>query len=169
MQRYNILYVSKSNLDTGGLIYPKALNQLFVGLYVMEIYLIGLFSLVRDSRNRAACSGQAVMMTIVALLTIVYQRIVNQGYQSHFQHLPICEAKEVDEISAMPKSNTNFRIADFIDKSSLINRARGLLRIFVVEDTLGNLKAARASVEEEEFNARHGYQDSPNPLIPGHA
>lgn len=150
MQRYNILNISKSNLDTGGLVYPEALNQLFVGLYVMEIYLIGLFSLVRDSQDRAACPGQAVIMTIVALLTIVYQRIVNQGYQSHFRHLPIYDAKEVNQDSALPKSKTNSRTLDFLDKSFLINRAGGILRFFVVEDTLGMLETARVSVEDQQ-------------------
>ena len=150
VQRYNILNVSKSNLDTGGLVYPEALNQLFVGLYVMEIYLIGLFSLVRDGQNRAACPGQAIIMTIVALLTIVYQRIVNQGYQSHFQHLPICDAKEVNKNSAMPKFKTNSWTSDFLDKSFLINRAGGILRFFVVEDTLKMLETARISVAGQQ-------------------
>jgi hypothetical protein len=156
VQRYNILNISKSNLDTGGLVYPEALNQLFVGLYVMEIYLIGLFSLVRDSQNRAACPGQAVIMTIVALLTIVYQRIVNQGYQSHFRHLPICDAKEVNQDSAMPKSKTNSRTLDFLDKSYLINRAGGILRFFVVEDTLEMLEPARVSVEGQQRSSGPG-------------
>jgi hypothetical protein len=122
----------------------------------MEIYLIGLFSLVRDSQNRAACPGQVVVMTIVALLTIVYQRIVNQGYQSHFQHLPICDATEVDEKSARPKSDTNSRMTDLIDKSSRINRARGVFRFFAVEDTLEMLAAARASVEGHKRSSMPG-------------
>jgi hypothetical protein len=46
----------------------------------MEIYLIDLFSLVRDNQNRVAYLGQAIIIIIVALLTIVYQRIVNQEY-----------------------------------------------------------------------------------------
>jgi hypothetical protein len=154
VQRYNILNVSKSNLDTGGLVYPEALNQLFVGLYVMEIYLIGLFSLVRNSQNRAACPDQAVIMTIVALLTIVYQRIVNQGYQSHFQHLPICDTKEVDEDIAMRKSKTKSRTLGFLDKSSLIYGAGGILRFFVVEDTLEMLEIARVSVAGQQRGSR---------------
>ncbi len=46
----------------------------------MEIYLIDLFSLVRDNQNRVAYLDQAIIIIIVALLTIVYQRIVNQEY-----------------------------------------------------------------------------------------
>lgn len=42
--RYNTLYVTKFRFDTGGLLYPTAINQLFTGLYLMELCLIGLFS-----------------------------------------------------------------------------------------------------------------------------
>jgi len=77
VQRYNILNILKSNFDTKDLIYLEALNQLFVNLYVMKIYLIDLFSLVKDGQNRAIYLDQTIIMIIVALLTIMYQRIVN--------------------------------------------------------------------------------------------
>lgn len=53
--RYNTLYATGFRLDTGGLLFPRAINQLFVGLYVMELSLAGLFFLVRDESNFAAC------------------------------------------------------------------------------------------------------------------
>ena len=49
--RYNILYVTKLDSDTGGLLYPAALNQLFVGLYIFEVCLVGLFFLARDENQ----------------------------------------------------------------------------------------------------------------------
>jgi hypothetical protein len=50
--RYNMLYVSRFQLDTGGLLYPRAINQTFTGLYVMELCMIGLFFLVRDENDK---------------------------------------------------------------------------------------------------------------------
>ena len=32
--RYNILFVSETSVDTQGLIYPRALKQLFTGVYL---------------------------------------------------------------------------------------------------------------------------------------
>jgi len=52
VQRYNILNILKSNFDTKDLVYLEALNQLFVDLYVIKIYFIDLFSLVKDNQNR---------------------------------------------------------------------------------------------------------------------
>lgn len=62
--RYNLLYVTISRPDTRGLLYPTALTQLFTGIYVMELCMIGLLLLVRDTDNRAACVGQAVVTMI---------------------------------------------------------------------------------------------------------
>ncbi len=54
--RYNTLYVTKFRFGTGGLLYPTAINQLFTGLYVMEICLIGLFLLVRRCNGSGDCT-----------------------------------------------------------------------------------------------------------------
>ncbi len=43
--RYNLIYVYDSEIDTRGLVYPRALMQLLVGLYFSEVCMIGLFSL----------------------------------------------------------------------------------------------------------------------------
>ncbi|EGO58484.1 hypothetical protein NEUTE1DRAFT_82913 [Neurospora tetrasperma FGSC 2508] len=44
--RYNLIYIhDDSELDTKGLLYPRALLHLMVGLYIAEICLIGLFAL----------------------------------------------------------------------------------------------------------------------------
>ncbi|KAK1775174.1 hypothetical protein QBC45DRAFT_422939 [Copromyces sp. CBS 386.78] len=44
--RYSLIYVhDDSQLDTKGLLYPRALLHLMVGLYIAEICLIGLFAL----------------------------------------------------------------------------------------------------------------------------
>lgn len=94
VQRYNILYVSRFNFDTGGLIYPRALNQLFTGLYGLEIYLIGLFFLVRDEDNRVSCVGQGVIMIFLTFLTATYQVFLNQAFGSLSQHLPIMLDKQ---------------------------------------------------------------------------
>ncbi|KAF4972945.1 hypothetical protein FSARC_614, partial [Fusarium sarcochroum] len=36
-QRYTLLYVNKFDYDTGGQLYPRAINQTFTGLYTMEL------------------------------------------------------------------------------------------------------------------------------------
>ena len=86
--RYNTLYVMLSENDTGGLLYPTALNQLFTGIYVLEIYLIGLFLLVRDDNQAWCCIGQAVVMILMTMLTIGFQILVNNAFGPLLVYLP---------------------------------------------------------------------------------
>ncbi|OKL55615.1 hypothetical protein UA08_09062 [Talaromyces atroroseus] len=87
--RYNTLYVTKFRFDTGGLLFPKAINQLFTGLYVMELCLIGLFFLVRDEHDAVACQGQAIIMIVVLILTLGYQYLLNEAFSPLIRYLPI--------------------------------------------------------------------------------
>lgn len=88
-QRYNMLYVSRFQLDTGGLLYPRAINQTFTGLYVMELCLIGLFFLVYDDEGKQACVPQAIIMIIFIFLTALYQYLLNKSFGPLLHHLPI--------------------------------------------------------------------------------
>lgn len=92
--RYNTLYVTKFRFDTGGLLYPTAINQLFTGLYFMEVCLIGLFFIVKgtDENGNAQgtpCKGQAIIMIVVFILTVVYQYLLNRAFSPLFRYLPI--------------------------------------------------------------------------------
>ncbi|KAJ5543541.1 hypothetical protein N7461_009544 [Penicillium sp. DV-2018c] len=87
--RYNTLYVTKFRFDTGGLLFPRAINQLFTGVYVMEVCLIGLFFLVRDENNDVACKGQAICMIVVLILTAGYQILLNEAFSPLIRYLPI--------------------------------------------------------------------------------
>lgn len=93
--RYQTLYITKFDQDTGGLLFPQAINQLFVGLYVMELALIGLFSLVSGvdpvtgSPAGSPCTAQAVIMAFVLICTIVYQTLLNHSFGPLLRYLPI--------------------------------------------------------------------------------
>lgn len=87
--RYNTLYVTKFQFDTGGLLFPRAINQLFSGIYLMELCLIGLFFLVRDELGQVSCQGQAICMIVVLILTIGYQILLNDAFSPLVRYLPI--------------------------------------------------------------------------------
>ena len=92
--RYNILYVTKSDSDTGGLLYPAALNQLFVGVYMFEVCLVGLFFLARDEDQQWTCLGQAVIMIAVTLVTGGFQAVLSQAFGPLLRFLPHVEGIE---------------------------------------------------------------------------
>lgn len=87
--RYQTLYVNAYKFDTGGLLFPRAVSQLFVGIYVMELALIGLFLLVQDSQNRLACLPQATIMIVMLVLTVLYQMHLNAAFKPLYRYMPI--------------------------------------------------------------------------------
>ncbi|KAF4463414.1 phm7-similarity to hyp1 [Fusarium albosuccineum] len=88
-QRYMIFYVYQSDYDTGGVLYPRALNQTFTGVYVMELCLAGLFFIVKDENGRLACTAQGVIMILLFISTVLYQVWLNRAFAPLFHYLPI--------------------------------------------------------------------------------
>ncbi|KAI1409655.1 DUF221-domain-containing protein [Hypoxylon sp. FL1857] len=87
--RYSMIYVNRFTIDTGGVLYPQAINQTFTGLYVMELCLVGLFFLVRDQDGEVACAPQAIIMIVSIVLTAIYQLLLNKSFGPLFRYLPI--------------------------------------------------------------------------------
>ncbi|KAI0858360.1 DUF221-domain-containing protein [Xylaria cubensis] len=87
--KYSMIYVNRLSIDTGGVLYPRALNQTFTGLYVMEIALIGLFFIQEDEKGIHACTPQAIIMIVVTILTALYQLLLNMSFGPMFRYLPI--------------------------------------------------------------------------------
>ena len=102
-QRYSLIYVTRFEHDTGGVLYPRAINQTFTGLYVMELALAGLFFIVRDADGNSACTTHGVIMLVTLVLTIIYQVLLNRSFGPLFRFLPITVEDEAcirDEVFA---------------------------------------------------------------------
>lgn len=68
--RYNMLFTTGDSVDTHGMLYADTLKQLFVGLYIAEICLIGLFAIGSGSSRGAL--GPLILMIILLVITILY-------------------------------------------------------------------------------------------------
>jgi hypothetical protein len=83
--RYQMIYVSYAKAETNGLVYPKAINQLFTGLYFLQLCLIGLFLLQEDKE----CVPHAIIMVITLIFTVLYQFVLNRAFGPLLTYLPI--------------------------------------------------------------------------------
>ncbi|KAI9727187.1 MAG: hypothetical protein M1834_008495 [Cirrosporium novae-zelandiae] len=101
--RHNMLRVTVFQADTSGLLYPRALMQLFTGIYVMELCLIGLFFLVRDSDGNIVCIGQASLMIFATLSTMLFHMKLRKIYKPLLKLLPL----RVEEINQVEKKSEN--------------------------------------------------------------
>ncbi|KAF5018561.1 hypothetical protein F66182_9455 [Fusarium sp. NRRL 66182] len=88
-QRYAMLYVTRFEHDTGGVLYPRAINQTFTGIYFMELCMAGLFFIVKDDKGTSTCTPHGIIMIVVFILTIIYQLLLNFSFSPLFRYLPI--------------------------------------------------------------------------------
>lgn len=109
--RYNFLYVSNTDIDTQGLIYPRALQHITVGCYLLIVCLIGLFAIGTGSDTLAL--GPLILMIIFLVFTILYHLSLNQALTPLIIYLPKnLEAEEEALLSreradnALPESST---------------------------------------------------------------
>ncbi len=79
--RYNLLYVNTANIDTKGLVYPKALQHITVGCYLAIICLIGLFGI-------RAAPGPLVLMILFGILCVLYHVSLNSAINPLLYYLP---------------------------------------------------------------------------------
>ncbi|KAH7132267.1 hypothetical protein B0J11DRAFT_557025 [Dendryphion nanum] len=87
--RYQMIYVSYAKAETNGLIFPRAINQTFTGLYFLQLCLIGLFFLQKNSSGNLTCFPQAIIMIIILGFTALFQILVNRAFGPLFNYLPI--------------------------------------------------------------------------------
>lgn len=79
--RYNVLFVTDAQIDTRGLIYPRALKQLFTGLYLAEVCMIGLF-------GASVAIGPLVLMVAFLVFTILFHISLNGALDPLLYNLP---------------------------------------------------------------------------------
>jgi len=87
--RHNYYYVQRNKVDTHGLLFNNAISQLFAGIYVLEIALIGLFLLVRGQKTYLVCKAQAIIMIVVLILTAVFHFVMEQHLRPLYEFLPV--------------------------------------------------------------------------------
>ncbi|GLB42058.1 putative extracellular tail, of 10TM putative phosphate transporter [Lyophyllum shimeji] len=82
-------YGQPSTSDTGGLFFPKAIQHVFVGLYVQQVCLCALFFLARDENNNASAVPEGALMVVLIVLTAGFHTIISNSYGPLLHALPL--------------------------------------------------------------------------------
>ncbi|KAK3319368.1 hypothetical protein B0H66DRAFT_559336 [Apodospora peruviana] len=80
--RYNVFFVTDTSIDTRGLIYPRAIKQLFTGVYLGEICMIGLF-------GASTQAGPLVLMVAFLIFTVLFHISLNSALDPLLYNLPL--------------------------------------------------------------------------------
>ena len=101
--RYNFLFVKNVTIDTKGRCYPLALQHVFVGLYISEVCIIGLFAIATGSGKGAI--GPLILMIIFLIFTILYHMSLNTALKPLIDYLP--KSLEAEERRLLQEDSVN--------------------------------------------------------------
>lgn len=89
--RYNLMFVYSIDVDTKGLVYPRALQHLMTGIYLAEVCMIGLFSI-------KAAVGPLVLIALFLILTALAHISLNEALSPLMTFLPRSLDTEEEEL-----------------------------------------------------------------------
>ncbi|KAK4698531.1 calcium permeable stress-gated cation channel, partial [Phenoliferia sp. Uapishka_3] len=93
------VYDTPPATETGGQFFPKALNHIFVGLYIEQVCLAGLFFLARDDNGKASSIPEGcALMVVLIVFTAFFHITLNSGYQPLIAFLPLSMAGRIEEL-----------------------------------------------------------------------
>ncbi|TNY20875.1 hypothetical protein DMC30DRAFT_396414 [Rhodotorula diobovata] len=83
--------------ETGGRFYPKAITHIFVGLYIEELCLCGLFFLAQDADGKQSAIPEGAVMVVLIVITALYHIVLIKGYHPLVDYLPLSVAPKMAE------------------------------------------------------------------------
>lgn len=98
--RYNLLFVYNAKIDTKGLVYPRALQQITVGIYLSIVCMIGLFGV-------SQAAGPAVLMVLFLVGSILFHVSLNGAINPLLNTLPQSLDVEEEALLALEDGTTN--------------------------------------------------------------
>lgn len=81
---HNFLYVYNQTVDTGGMVFPRAIWQSFTGIYILEVCMTGLFGI-------RTAFPQLVLMVITIPVTAVYQILLQWKIEKKLEYLDVTD------------------------------------------------------------------------------
>ena len=97
---YNLLFVFNADVDTKGLVYPRALQQTTTGCYLGIICLIGLFAV-------KGAVGPLILMIIFLVFVMLWHFSLNSAIDPLLNYLPKSLQVEEESLLALEDGQTN--------------------------------------------------------------
>ncbi|KAI0815439.1 hypothetical protein GGR55DRAFT_346385 [Xylaria sp. FL0064] len=157
--RYNIFFVTDTQIDTRGLIYPRALKQLFTGVYIAELSMIGIF-------GTSVAIGPLVLMVIFLIFTALLNISINKAIDPLLYNLPRTLAEEEaarDRIGAAENGEKDASLAGNMANGSSPNASSGkkvnLFTKFLKPWQYCDYETMRKLVPNDDFTVYTVYSD----------
>ncbi|TFY51653.1 hypothetical protein EVJ58_g10451 [Rhodofomes roseus] len=104
--------------ESGGRFFPKAMQHIFVGLYIEEICLAALFFLARDQDGKASAVPEGALMIVLVVFTAFFHLILDNSYDPLIHVLPLTLADQDQELPDPNRQATERALGDSARKSA---------------------------------------------------
>lgn len=103
---YKYLFIYVMDLpaanETAGQFFPLAIQQVFVGVYIGQVFLAALFFFVQDAQGNQAAIAEGGLMIALIILTAIFHLILQRNYLPVVDYLPISLASRTAAPQAEP-------------------------------------------------------------------
>jgi hypothetical protein len=119
-----------SSSETGGLFFPKAMDHVFVGLYVQQLCLCALFFLAENDKHQPSAVPEGALLIVLIIFTAFFHDTIRSSYGPLKKALPLTLADSsynrvesedpatTDEPKPRPSSSENVGSIDYADVST---------------------------------------------------
>lgn len=98
--RYNLLFVYNIDIDTKGLVYPRALYQTLTGVYLAQVCMIGLFGI-------RGAPGPLILQVIFLVFTVLFQLALTAAVEPLLAFLPKNLESEEESLLTIENGDEN--------------------------------------------------------------
>ncbi|OTA63742.1 DUF221-domain-containing protein [Hypoxylon sp. EC38] len=163
--RYNVFFVTDTTIDTRGLIYPRALKQLFSGVYISELCMIGIFA-------TSVAIGPLVLMIVFLIFTVLFHLTINSAIDPLLYYLPRtlgveAESKEIQIEGPATRNGSHSTTQEGIsdaekvssDDTAVAGKKPGFLSKFLKPWQYCDYEAMRKLVPHDAVDTNNLYTD----------
>jgi hypothetical protein len=130
-----------SSSETGGLFFPKAINHIFAGLYVQQLFLCILFFLAENEKSKPSALPEGALMVVLIIFTAFFHDTMRNAYGPLIKALPLTLADSsysrvepevpttADAPKLMPRSSEDIDYADVSTSASHLPVSKGGLTL----------------------------------------
>ncbi|MBW0494487.1 hypothetical protein O181_034202 [Austropuccinia psidii MF-1] len=90
---YKYLFIFVMDLpaasETGGKFFPIAIRQMFVGLYIGQVFICALFFFSQDAQGRQSGVVEGALMIALIIMTTLFQSLVTKDFFPLVDYLPM--------------------------------------------------------------------------------
>ncbi|KAJ3734584.1 hypothetical protein DFJ43DRAFT_1063453 [Lentinula guzmanii] len=167
LYKYLFLWAYQQDLstDTGGLFFPKAIQQLFVGLYVEQVCLAALFFLARDGNNAASAIPEGALMIVLLVFTAFFHMVINNMYTPLKHALPLSMVEKMHH-EEMPAPNEQGTSSSRAKNETDRLETKGVRGASVDDDRLKLQSSSNENDIERQSNGDDSIQPTPDRPTP---